>query len=204
MGFIDELGKMLRPHSMALNQNIQQQGSLIHSILDSIEDAIRYAPTVEDRWERIRFYKELAAEEMVELREVPVDEIWLIQAIVADGVHAKSPPGVIQANGLLISSLIKEYAGTEKIGADVVALPGEIITLTAREKGTFSFVIHLIRKEYPQAKRKAATGSSYERVAGINTHDPQRDVIESRTGQYLELPGETRNAEGQPPLIQTP
>jgi hypothetical protein len=202
MGVFDELSKILKPHSDRLNENLATQGNLIHDRLSRIESVLKLTPTSVDYWRRLRINQKMAEGEKIELAVVPNNEIWILESLVTDGVFVKAPAYIIEVNNQLVSSVIAEGVGTEKIGGDVVALPGEVLTLTARKEGTVSFCLHLIRRRLPATEKKAQMGPSGHHLASSNTHDPQRDVIESRTGEYAELGHEVIDTTGRPPLVR--
>ena|SRR5271165_200912 len=190
MGFIDEVNKQLTPHATKLNTTIASASAFLHSKLDSIEQAIRESASADwnDHWFRISVKRKLKAEP-IELAEVPINEIWAVYSIVTDGIQEKSPAFVVTADGPLIFSVIKEGIGGETPGGDIVILPGESLIIIPREEGNFSFTITVIRRQIPTRAITPATGRNVPAVEPINVHDPERDIITSKTGIYGELPG---------------
>lgn len=201
MGLLDELSRVLAPHSHRLNENIATQGNLIHGRLAGIQNAIDDLgrPDFGDHWFRIPLRGKLAAE-AIELGTVPMNEIWAVQAIAINGQALKTPAFTISASGAIVFASEKEKNEYQNISGNIVFMPGERVELLPGAEGTFAATISIIRRQIPDRAHPAATGHSAERLESTNTHDPQRDVIESRTGQYREIPGETGNFSGEPPL----
>lgn len=197
MGLFDELSKALAPHAHKLNDTLTLQGALLHTRLARIEDALLDRPLTIDAWFRMHIGPaQFTGEEPRELAVVPMNEVWLFQAIVSDGVKVTSPAYVIECGGNLISSVIAQGVGTEKLGGDVVGLPGEKIVLTARTTGTVSACFHIVRRQLPAQKLPKAPSASTEGVVGSNTHDPARDLVTARVGTYQELPPEIADSTG--------
>src|SRR2546430_4870921 len=195
MGLLDDISNILTPHASRLNQTIASTGVFLHSKLDAIEEAIRESAQADwnDRWFRLNFKKKIKGEE--ELAECPVNEIWAIQAITVDGLQEKSPAFIVLLDQrILLFSVIKEGLGTENVSGNIVVLPGETISILAREEGAFSFTIHMLRHKI-QVKPTMQHSRAGELVQGRNTHDPERDIIRSKTGIYVGSPRETESVD---------
>lgn len=203
MGVFDELGRILKPHSDRLNANIATEGGLIHGKLQGIQNAIDDLgrPDFGDHWFRIPLRGKLAAE-LIELGTVPMNEIWAVQAIALNGKVLKTPALTILASGAIVFAAEAEKNEYENISGNIVFLPGERVELLPGAEGVFSGAISLIRRQIPDKPRRVQQGANTEHVESTNTHDPQRDVIESRTGTYRELPAEVTHGEGEPPLTR--
>lgn len=205
MGVFDELAKILAPHSHRLNENIATQGALLHGHLSGIQNALDDLgrPDFGDKWRRIPLRGELGAEE-IELDTVPMNEVWAVQAIAIYGVAAKTPAFAITSAGQLVYAYTAEKTEYVNVGGNIVFLPGEKIAITPAAEGAFVGSISIIRRPIPDIVKRAQTGHSSEVSAPVNTHDPQRDVLESRTGQYRELPREVENSAGRSPAAISP
>ncbi len=194
MAIFAELGKVLAPHADKLNKTIAIQGQLLHNKLSRIEAAVSDLGRADfgDKWIRLRINSKPAGEEQLEIAVVPQNEVWLIQYIVVDGVTSKNPAFIIEAGNSIIAVIGKEEIANLKTAGDAVALPGEKLVIFARAAGTISGSINIIRRVIPtlQARDTAydVRDSEYEQTE--STHNPNRDLIESATGQYEEKPGE--------------
>jgi len=182
MGVFDGLAELLAPHAQRLNGTIAASSAHVGTKLDDISESLNRA-TALSKWFRIQIAKELPAEKQ-EIGQVPMNEVWILQSLVVDGIQNKSPAFVIEADNALIASVIKEGVGSEKF--NVAFLPGEEITITPREKGFIRAGINIIRQPIPaQNKPSQSTNTpSSDRVTPVNTHNPARDIIESQTGIY--------------------
>jgi hypothetical protein len=202
MGVFDELAKILSPHAHRLNENIATQGNLIHGRLGGIQNALDDLgrPDFGDKWFRIPVRGKLKAEPL-ELNTVPMNEIWAVQAIAVNGKALKTPAFTILASGALVFALETEKNEYDNVSGNIIFMPGETITIVPAAEGEFSATISIIRRQVPDVAKRAQTGHSGERLAPSNTHDPARDVIESRTGEYAEPAPEVRNTSGRPPLV---
>ncbi len=201
MAIFDELGKVLSPHARKLNETIAVQGQLIHNKLSRIESAVSDLGRADfgDKWNRIRINIKPAGEELIEIGVVPLNEVWLIQYIVVDGVQSKNPAFVLEAGSSMIAVIGKEENANIKTAGDAVALPGEKLVILARAAGTISGSVNVIRKLTPDlaARDRAFDSRSEELEQTETTHNPDRDLITSATGQYKEKPAELN----QPGLI---
>jgi hypothetical protein len=188
MGLFDELSKALTPHSKRLNENIGFQGALLHRKLHAIEHAVHDLGRgdIGDHWQRFVIKRKFGANEQVEVMLCPINEIFLIQAISSDGVQEKSPAYVLEANGVLLESVIKEGLGFEGIGGNQVVLPGETLTITARAEGNINCVVTVIRRPYPGIKITTEFGRDSDQYSHRNVHETARDVIASKTDIYTE------------------
>lgn len=195
MGLFDGLAEVLHPHATKLNDTISLHGANISNKLDRIASAKgdQERGDVGDNWHRVNFKHTFSGEEEQELASPKKNEIYLIQSIVADGIFNKSPAFLILADGAMIASGIKEAVGAENFGGDAVILPGETAVVLARAAGTISLTMTVIRRKLPVVPRVARQfdNPSSDRITPVNTHDPARDIIESRTGQYVEHPPES-------------
>lgn len=201
MGFIDEISKMLGGHIQTMDKHLQFHGAALHQRLHSIEHAISDLgrPDFGDKYFRIVVKKKIEAGEIgtaIELYTVPINEIFLIQSIAADGVQEKSPAYILNSNGILIESIIKEGLGFEGIGGNQVLLPGETLELVPRAAGSINCVITVVRKVLPSSPMNFDKGIGTERVSPRTLHDPRRDEILSRTSTYVEQPAEIAPTEG--------
>lgn len=201
MGLLDELKGIVAPASHRLNENIATQGNLIHGKLQGIQNALSdlARPDFGDHWFRIPLRGKLAAE-AIELGTVPMNEIWAVQAIAIRGLTLKTPAFTLQASGAVVFAAEKEKNEYVNVSGNIVFLSGERIELVPGAEGEFAGTISIIRMQIPDKPRRAQTGHSAERLESTNTHDPARDVIESRTGIYTEPGPETVDEVGEPPL----
>jgi hypothetical protein len=199
MSIIDQLSAALTPHREAMQEHLAFQGVALHNRLHAIEQAVNDLGRgdIGNKWQRIVTNKTLTSGEDVELGICPINEIWLIQAIASDGVQEKSPPFVVLANKVLIASIIKEGIGFEGIGGNQILLPGERLSVVARETGAVNFTITFIRRPYPGVKIPTDMGRSAERFSPRSTHDTGRDEIASRTDRYSEQAPELAATEGR-------
>jgi len=201
MGLLDELDKVLKPHSHRLNENLATQGNLIHGRLEGIQNAVDDLgrPDFGDHWFRIPLRGKLAAEP-IELGTVPMNEVWAVQAIAINGQVLKTPAFTLQGSGAIVFAAEKEKNEYQNISGNIVFMPGERVELIPAAEGVFAATISIIRRQIPDIPRRAQMGHSAERIEATNTHEPSRDVIESRTGQYVEPAPETHSEVGEPPL----
>jgi hypothetical protein len=194
VAIFDELGRILAPHAEKLNKTIAIQGQLIHSRLAKIEASVSDLGRADfgDKWNRLRLNLKPAGEEQIEIAVVPQNEVWLIQYIVVDGVTSKNPAFIIEAGNSIIAVIGKEEIANLKTAGDAVALPGEKLVVFARAAGTISGSINIIRKLTPviTANSFAQSGRDSEFEQTESTHNPERDLVESATGQYEEKPAE--------------
>lgn len=186
MGIWDGLSEAILPHREKVRQDAALHVTALHNRLYAIENAVHDIGRgdIGDKWQRFQVKRKFAAGEDEEVGTCPMNEIWLIQAISADGVQEKSPAFVIEANEVLIESVIKEGLGFEGISGNQVVMPGEELTITARAEGNINCVITLIRREYPVIKKLRDMGRSTERYSPKAIHDVNRDEILSRLDQY--------------------
>lgn len=200
MGIWDGLSEVLGPHVERFNQNMGFHTAAIHNKLHAIENAVfdLGRGDIGNKWQRIVVNRKFLSGEDFEVGTVPINEIWLIQAVSADGVQEKSPAFVILANGILLESIIKEGLGFEGIGGNQVGLPGERISVTARAEGNINCVITFIRRQYPVSPVNYDTGKGTKRAAMRNTHEVSRDEIAHRLPDtYAEPPPQTIASEGR-------
>ena len=199
MGFFDGLTEALAPHSEKLRQDMLFHGTAIHGKLHAIERAIfdLGRGDIGNKWQRFSVQRKFAEAEDFEVGTCPVNEMWLIQAISSDGVQEKSPAYVVLANGILLESVVKEGLGFEGVGGNQVVMPGERLSITARASGNLNCVITVIRRQYPTTPTMTDMGRDADRYSPRSTHDPARDEITSRTGQFVEQPSELAPTEGR-------
>ena len=201
MGMFDEIGRVLAPHADKLGKTIAVQGQLIHNKLARIELAVSDLGRADfgDKWLRLRINQKAAGEESIEIGVVPQNEVWLIQYVVVDGVTSKNPAFLLEAGNSIIVVVGKEENANIKTSGDAVALPGEKLVILARAAGTISASVNIIRKVAPVITDRDAMFDSREghKEQTESTHDPDRDLITSATGQYEEKPAELN----QPGLI---
>ncbi len=198
MGVFDGLSEALHPHVNALNDTISVHGAAIYGKLHAIEKASLDLARgdIGDYWDRILLKKKMATGETVVLREVPLNEIFLIQAIASDGVQEKSPAFAIFANNMLIQAVPKESVGFNGVGGDQIFLPGEKVEINAREEGNINCVITIIRRVLPVEKASTQYGRETEVFSPNNTHEIARDVIMSPNGVWSEPAPEVAKGEG--------
>lgn len=199
MGIWEGLSEALKPHTDKLGQDAAFHTAAIHNKLHAIELAVRDAGRgdIGDKWQRFQIKKRFASGEDEEIATCPMNEIWLIQAISSDGVQEKSPAYVIEANEVLIESVIKEGLGFEGISGNQVVMPGEELTITARAEGNINCVITVIRREYPVIKKARDMGRGTELFSPRQTHNVERDEILSRLDQYGSREGAIAATEGR-------
>lgn len=206
MGLWDEVSKALTPHANSLNETLHLQGALLHTRLGAIEQHLSdlARPDVGDLWADLGSNKALEALTPVEIGVVQMNEILAVQSIAATGAATVKRVNV-RANRRLRASLpISETApGLTTPGGDLVFLPGEIITVEGEGAGQVEITVTCIRRGLPVRPAPANTGVSGEFLAPSNTHDLARDLIASRTGQYVEIPGEVIDTGGNPPVTKT-
>jgi hypothetical protein len=198
MSFFDGLSEALAPHTNKLNDTIAVHGSAIYAKLHAIEKANSDLARgdIGDHWDRIIIKRHFEAEENFVVREVPLSEIFSIQAIVVDGIKEKSPAFIILGGGVMIHSVIKEGIGFEGIGGDQIFLPGEKVEVQAREAGNINCVITVIRRLSPVEKAAQQMGRGTEFYGPHNVHEVSRDVIMSRNGLWTEPQPEVAAEEG--------
>jgi hypothetical protein len=186
MGIWEGLSEAILPHREKMKQDAAFHMAALHNKLHAIESAVHDLGRgdIGDKWQRFQIKKKFASGEDEEIGTCPMNEIWLIQAISSDGVQEKSPAFIIEANELLIESVIKEGLGFEGISGNQVVMPGEELSITARAEGNINCVITLIRREYPVAKKLRDMGKGTEFYSPKAIHDVQRDEIMSRLDQY--------------------
>ena len=206
MGIFDDMSKVLNPHAEKLNNTIHLQGALLHTRLGSIEKALSDLgrPDSGDLWTDLGINAKLSAKEPRELTTVQMNETLLVQAIAAFCPNIKTVKSIfIRANGRLRARINVEPEATGLLtpGGDIAFLPGELITAEFQGEGEAELTVTCIRRGLQVRPTSANTGVSGELDASMNTHDPARDIIASRTGGYSELPPEVRDTGGSPPLI---
>lgn len=152
---------------------------------------------INDHWQRIQVKKTFAGAEIIELGVCPRNEIWLIQAIAADGVQEKSPAFTLEAENVLIMSVPKEGLGNEGIGGDQAILTGERLFMNVRAAGSINCTITFIRQQKPEKAVIKDMGRGTEQYSPNNTHEVSRDLIESRSGLWTEPAPETAATEGR-------
>ncbi len=198
MGIIEDLGSILDPVAAKLNQTIASNGVFLHSKLDSIEEAIRQSSAADwqDNWFRINIRRKLKVEQ-IELAEVPANEIWIVQYIISSGIE-KSAEAVIEASGSPVFAIAKESNINFFPGGDIVFLPGETITIRPTSESGWNLSIGVIRRKIP-ARPLPQQSRENAHVQGRNLHDPERDVITSKTGVYVDTPRETESVDPTKP-----
>jgi hypothetical protein len=203
MGVIEQLGEMLDPVAAKLNQTIASSSVFLHSKLDSIEQAIRESSDTswQDRWYRITLKKKIKGEQ-IELDECPQGEIWIVQSLVSQGKKEKTPEFRIEAEQNILFAIEKEINVNLFPGGDCVILPGETLFITSAEEGPFNITLTIIRRER-SAIAKAPQLRDGQYVQGRNLHDPERDIITSKTGVYVGTPRETESVDPTVPGTQT-
>jgi hypothetical protein len=80
----------------------------------------------------------------------------------------------------MLESVIKEGLGFEGIGGNQVVLPGEQLTITARESGNVNCTITIIRQLIPTNRVMADYGKGTEVHSPKQIHDIARDEIAQR------------------------
>jgi hypothetical protein len=204
MGLFEDMSKALNPHAEKLNNTIHLQGALLHTRLGGIEKALSdmARPDIGDLWADLGMNGVLAAKTPKEIGVVQLNEVLMVQAFAAIGAAAVKRV-ILRANGRLRASLpvLEASPGLVTPGGDIVFLAGEIITIEAEAEGQVEVTVTCVRRGLQVRPVAANTGVSGERDASMNTHDPARDIIASRTGGYSELPPEVRDTGGSPPLI---
>lgn len=200
MGIWDGLSEILGPHIAKMDEHLAFHTAAIHGKLGAIERAVSDLGRgdIGNKWQRIVINRKFAENEEFEVATVPINEIFLIQAISSDGVQEKSPPYVILANGILLESIVKEGLGFEGIGGNQVGLPGERLSVIARAAGSINCVITFIRMPYPTTGVSFDRGKGTERTSARNTHEISRDAIAERIPQtYAEPAPQTIGSEGR-------
>lgn len=206
MGLIEQLSQALEPHSKRLNDTLHLQGALLHQRLAGIERNVSDLgrPDVGDKWYRIVIKGKLQPGRL-ELGEVPMNEEWMLQSIVTDGITQKTPNFIVEANNALIFASPAEFNDSRNFGGNVAFLPGEVIYITPRIEGLFYVTINLTRRRMPIASKETQLGYGADKTQAINTHDPARDVIRQRLAHvYQEIPGVPPQATSDEILIVDP
>lgn len=203
MNIFDEIVSKLTPHAERLNTNIGIQGQLINTRLDRIHQGISSLgrPDIADKWQRFDYLTKGAetVEFLIPLI-VPDNEVFLCQWFTTAKAEAGEVALENQQGNLLLSTGASTTQGSSvSIGGNIVLLGNEHITLRSEHavKGTLT----VIRRQAPNIASPAQTGPSGQMLSPVNTHDTARDVIESRTGIYVEPPGEVMDATGDPPAF---
>lgn len=194
------LKEALDPHVKTATEHTAFHMAALHTKLGAIENAVHDLGRgdIGDKWFRVVIKKTFAAAETVELFQCPLNEMFLIQCISSDGVQEKTPAFVLEANGVLIESIIKEGLGFEGIGGNQVLLPGEVLAVTSRAAGSINCVITGIRRVTPVIPTSADIGKDVRRSAMRNTHEVSRDAIAERIPQtYQEPSPQTLASEGR-------
>lgn len=200
MTLMQSLRDALTPHVNTLVDHGAFHAAAIHNKLSAIEKAVSDLGRgdIGNKWQRIVIKKAFAGAETVELIQCPLNEIMLIQSISSDGVQEKSPAFILEANGILIESIIKEGLGFEGIGGNQVLLPGEVLSVTSRAAGNVNCVITVIRQPIPMNPVSADVGHDVRRASMRNTHETSRDAIAERMPQtYQEPTPQTISSEGR-------
>jgi hypothetical protein len=188
MSIWNGLSEAMDPHIKSTQAAATLHMAALQTRLHSIERAVSDLGRgdIGNKWQRFSVRRKFLAGEQFEVGTCPINEIWLLQALSSDGVQEKSPAYVIEANNVLIESIIKEGLGFEGIGGDQVILPGEIMTMTARAEGNINCTITIIRRAYPVSHIAFDKGKDTDMYSPRNTHEDERDVIMSRTGLWRE------------------
>lgn len=198
MGIFKDLSDALKPHSDKLNATIALERAALDGRLQRIEAAMSDLGRgdIGNKWQRFVVNGKLKAE-LKEIGTCPINEMWLIQAIAADGVQEKSPPCVLLASGVLIESIIKEGLGFEGVGGNQVLLPGEVLSILPREEGSYNISILIIRRPLPVIPTATQYGRDADVFGTKGTHDENRDMIAARLGPYPEQPAIVEASEGR-------
>lgn len=210
MSLLDDFVSKMTPHITRLNANIAIQGSAIRGHLERIEQHASDLGRgdIGDIYFRRRFTQALTANERALVNRVPLNEIWLLQSMCANGQVLKSPAFMVDASRIPVIYIVKEGGGYEGIGGNAVFLPGDEIGITTQETVgennldvTFTFIRRIIP---PQDKVQANLGPNAERVGGKPSHDPNRDEIAAEVGPWQESPPEIRDTEGSQDIVVDP
>jgi hypothetical protein len=205
MGIFEDMSKALSPHADRLNGTIHLQGALLHTRLGGIERALSDLgrPDVGDLWVDLGVNATVAALAPKELITIQMNEALQVQSIVAQFPGSKEQQVInIRANRRLRAALQGEKTASFFPGGNISFLPGEAITIESLNEAAIEVTITCIRRGLQVRPAPANTGVSGERDASLNTHDPARDIIQSRTGEYQELASEVRDTGGSPPLTR--
>lgn len=200
MSLFDGLREALDPHTKNLQTTLHVHFQATNTRLERIEKAVLDAGRgdIGDHWQRFQIRKKFAAAETVEIGACPMNEIWLIQSISSDGVQEKSPAFTIEANNILIESIIKEGLGFEGIGGNQVIMPGETLFVTSRAEGNVNCTITVIRRLLPVVPIVADMGKDTEQYSPKNTHEISRDAIgQTLASVYQEGPPQLAPTEGR-------
>lgn len=202
MGLFDELTRATAPHVEKLNETFNFHGFLLHNRLQAIEERLSTLgrPDIGDFYFRRTIIGKFKGEN--ELFTVKNNEFLPIQFITVNGLTLKSPAFTITANNTMILAVAKEGVGQETIGGDIVLLPGEVIELVMSAEGEVEITLGMIRVPIVKQDKPMQYGRSEELLAGRNTHDPNRDVIASKTGEWTETPAETVDSGGRPVITR--
>lgn len=199
----DELSESLNPHVQKMHEMFNFHGFLLQERLARIENAIgtQGRPDIGDLWFKQVIKGKLALGE-TEFFTVDLNEYNAVQYITINGLTAKSPAFTITAGGAMVLAFAKEGVGQETIGGDIMFLPGERISIVTAEAGTFEITLGLTRIMIDKQGNVVQYGRSEELLATRNTHDPNRDVIMSRTGLWTEDPSEVEDTGGRPVITR--
>jgi hypothetical protein len=202
MGVMEDISDLLSPHASRLNQTIASTGVFLHSKLDAIEQAIRESSGAGD-WNNLWYQVKLPPVFAVTTYsgggiqggsvfapplEVPRNEIWIIEALSTGEVD--KPFLLFTSDGKPI--LFVEAKGQIFVAGHIVLLPGEELLVggTEAECKKVASTLHIIRRKMPSRPRQKHDVSG-ELVQSRNVHEPERDIITSKTGTYIEDPQET-------------
>ncbi len=188
MSLFENLSEALKPHTDKLSNDAAFHMAALHAKLGSIERAVfdLQRGDIGNKWQRFQIKRKFAEGENFEVGTCPINEIWLIQAIAADGVQEKSPAFVILSNGVLIESVIKEGLGFEGVGGNQAVFSGEILSITARAEGSINCVITVIRRPLPVPPIMTDYGKGTERFSPKAIHNPERDEIQAKLDTVYE------------------
>jgi hypothetical protein len=156
LGIIDDIGRMMAPHTAALVQKGDDLESRMCEIEQRISDLAR--PDVGDIFLRI-IRKGKFPVEKIRLGQPKSGEYWMVQMFTTNGIASESPPFTVRTSGgALIIAALARGTGQEPVNGDVAILPGEELWFEPAEEGVFDFTMHLIRRKIPQHHPNAGAG----------------------------------------------
>lgn len=178
----------LRLHAVAIANRIQD-------VEKAISDLGR--PDIHDHWQRFQIKKKFEGAETVELGNCPMNEIWSIQCYASQGAVEKSAAIKLEAEGVVIGVIPKEIDEYQNVGGNQAILPGERLFMNVAGAGSVNFSLTIVRQQLPTKAAVTDLGRATEQYSPDNTHEISRDVIASRTGQWVEPAPELANTEGR-------
>lgn len=203
MGVIEDLGNTLTPHVEKVNTTLNIHGWLLQERLQRLEDRISDLgrPSTGDFYFR-RTIQGKFIEGTTELFTTDVNEFLAVQFVTINGLTLKTPAFKINAGGVMILAYAKEGIGTETPGGDVMILPGEKVDIVMSAEGSVEGTLGMTRFFKCKQENAMDYGLSEELLSASNTHDPARDVIMSKNGEWTPTPGEVVDSGGRPPIIR--